>query len=281
MVQADKINGLKLPQFIYGTAWKEDNTQGLVEQALRCGFRAIDTANQRKHYFETAVGAGIATILQAGEMTRDELFLQTKYTFQRGQDHRLPYDSKAPIETQVAQSFDSSLEHLQTDYVDSYILHGPSSGAGLQLADWSAWRAMEEIHSRGRAHLIGISNVSIDQLQALCEGAKVAPKFVQNRCYANRGWDKSVRQFCTANDIAYQGFSLLTANRQIHQNPTLLEIGKRHRMSISQTLFRFAIDAGMIPLTGTSNPDHMKHDLRVSGFKLSDDEVNMIEALAV
>jgi len=281
MVQADKINGLKLPQFIYGTAWKEDNTQGLVEQALSCGFRAIDTANQRKHYFETAVGAGIATILQAGEMTRDELFLQTKYTFQRGQDHRLPYDSKAPIETQVAQSFDSSLEHLQTDYVDSYILHGPSSGAGLQLADWSAWRAMEEIHSRGRAHLIGISNVSIDQLQALCEGAKVAPKFVQNRCYANRGWDKSVRQFCTANDIAYQGFSLLTANRQIHQNPTLLEIGKRHRMSISQTLFRFAIDAGMIPLTGTSNPDHMKHDLRVSGFKLSDDEVNMIEALAV
>src|SRR5579872_7314444 len=121
---------LELPQphFLYGTAWKEDRTAALTELALRAGFRAIDTANQRRHYFEAAVGEGMAAAFSAGVTTREELFLQTKFTYQRGQDHRLPYDPQAPLSTQVAQSLASSLEHLGTDYVDSYVLHGPSSG---------------------------------------------------------------------------------------------------------------------------------------------------------
>src|SRR4029079_3850161 len=89
------------PFFLYGTAWKEEATQSLTELALRQGFRGIDTANQRRHYFEAAVGLA----LKSGVVPRDQVFLQTKFTFQRGQDHRLPYDPGAPIATQVAQSF--------------------------------------------------------------------------------------------------------------------------------------------------------------------------------
>src|SRR5215813_1994240 len=99
------IEGVRVPRFLYGTAWKEDQTQRLTELALRQGFRGIDTANQRRHYYEAAVGAGIAAAIEAGIVKRDELFLQTKYTFQPGQDHRLPYDPRAPIATQVEQSF--------------------------------------------------------------------------------------------------------------------------------------------------------------------------------
>ena len=86
-----------VPDFIYGTAWKEDRTAALTELALRMGFRAIDTANQRRHYFEAGVGQGLAAAYQAGVVTRAELFLQTKFTYQRGQDHRLPYDPAARL----------------------------------------------------------------------------------------------------------------------------------------------------------------------------------------
>src|SRR5688572_1271829 len=112
--------------FLYGTAWKEEATERLTLLAIEQGFRGIDTANQRKHYHEAGVGLAVAAAIKQGLVTRDELFLQTKFTFIGGQDQRLPYDLRAPIATQVEQSFASSLEHLQTDRLDSYVLHGPS-----------------------------------------------------------------------------------------------------------------------------------------------------------
>src|SRR5262249_14902788 len=120
------LDGVGVPRFLYGTAWKEERTQRLTEQALRQGFRGIDTANQRRHYHEAAVGQAITAALATGVVTRNDLFLQTKFTFRTGQDHRLPYDPKAPIRQQVEQSFASSLEHLGTAIIDSYLLHGPT-----------------------------------------------------------------------------------------------------------------------------------------------------------
>jgi diketogulonate reductase-like aldo/keto reductase len=273
------IAGVRVPRFLYGTAWKEEQTQRLTEEALRQGFRGIDTANQRRHYHEAAVGQAVAAAVASGLVTRDDLFLQTKFTFRGGQDHRLPYDPRAPIATQVEQSFASSLEHLGTAVIDSYVLHGPTQRVGLAAADWQAWRAMEAIHDSGRARLLGVSNVSLEQLQRLCEGARVRPHFVQNRCYADRGWDRGVRQFCAANGLIYQGFSLLTANRAALAHPEMVRIAGRHRRTVSQIVFRFALDAGMIPLTGTTDPEHMRADLEVFDFRLAPEEVERIEGL--
>src|SRR5438270_11637038 len=111
-----------MPNFIYGTAWKEDRTRALTELALQIGFRAIDTANQRRHYFEAGVGEALAAAYRAGTVTRADLFLQTKFTYQQGQDHRLPFDPTARFTDQVAQSLASSLEHLGTYYVDRVVL---------------------------------------------------------------------------------------------------------------------------------------------------------------
>src|SRR5215471_6592480 len=130
------------PTFLYGTAWKQERTAALTELALRAGFRGIDTANQRRHYFEAGVGEGLAAGYRAGLVTRADLFLQTKFTYQRGQDHRLPYDPAASLSIQVAQSMASSLEHLSTDYVDSFVLHGPSSGYDWNEFDAEVWEAM-------------------------------------------------------------------------------------------------------------------------------------------
>src|SRR5262245_35469917 len=134
-----------IPSFLYGTAWKEENTERLTLLALRQGFRGIDTANQRKHYYEAGVGAAVATAIAQGLVRREELFLQTKFTHRGGQDQRLPYDPRATVGQQVVQSLASSLEHLQVDYVDSLVLHGPSQRTGLGNDDWEAWRTMESI----------------------------------------------------------------------------------------------------------------------------------------
>src|SRR5437588_2737449 len=153
-----------IPDFLYGTAWKEDRTPALVELALRTGFRGIDTANQRRHHFEAGVGQGLAAAYRAGVVTRDDLFLQTKFTYQPGQDHRLPYDPSAELSAQVAQSMASSLDHLATDHVESYVLHGPSSNHHWTAADAEVWEAMRTERDAGRTRLLGVSNVSLRQL---------------------------------------------------------------------------------------------------------------------
>ncbi len=208
-----------LPDFLYGTAWKEDRTAALTELAIRSGFRAIDTANQRKHYFEAAVGQGLAAAYSAGLVTRNDLFLQTKFTYQDGQDHRLPYDSAATLSVQVAQSMASSLEHLGTDQVDSFVLHGPASSSHWTTDDFETWQAMIKERDAGRTRLLGVSNISLTQLQQMARAHAEPPAFVQNRCYASRGWDREVRAFCREHNIIYQGFSLLTANRQVSAIP--------------------------------------------------------------
>lgn len=274
------IDGVQVPRFIYGTAWKEDDTQRLTELALRAGFRAIDTANQRKHYFEAAVGQGIADAIRAKIVTRADVFLQTKFTFRGGQDHRLPYDPNAPIATQVEQSFTSSLDHLGTSVIDSFVLHGPSTRGSLTSADREAWLAMEAIHASGRARLLGVSNVTLEQLRELCAKGRVRPRFVQNRCYAVRGWDREIRAFCTKNGLTYQGFSLLTGNPDVLRHPELARLAKKYARGVSQVVFRFALDVGMIPLTGTTDAEHMRADLEVFDFQLEPNEVTLIERLA-
>jgi diketogulonate reductase-like aldo/keto reductase len=275
------IDGVEVPRFLYGTAWKEGQTQRLTELALRQGFRGIDTANQRRHYHEAAVGQALAVVVGGGLVARGDLFLQTKFTFRAGQDHRLPYDPDALIPVQVEQSFASSLQHLGTTVIDSYLLHGPSQRVGLGRADWEAWRAMEALHASGRVRMLGVSNASAEQLQRLCEGARVRPRFVQNRCYAAQGWDRSVREVCVANGVVYQGFSLLTANRAALARPELVQIARRHGRTASQIVFRFALDVGMVALTGTTDAGHMRADLDVFHFRLERDEVEQIEHLGL
>src|SRR5437773_8444052 len=145
---------LPSPPFLYGTAWKEERTTALTELAIRAGFRGIDTANQRRHYFEAGVGDALAAVYRDGLVKREDLFLQTKFTYQGGQDHRLPYSPSADLSTQVAQSMRSSLEHLGTDQVDSYVLHGPASGYGWTEDDAEVWAAMVTERDAGRARFL-------------------------------------------------------------------------------------------------------------------------------
>lgn len=265
------------PKFLYGTAWKEESTQKCVSAALAAGFRGIDTANQRKHYYE----AGVGDAIRLSGISRAELFLQTKFTFQKSQDHRLPYDPEASIAIQVLQSFESSLEHLQTDYLDSLVLHGPSHFNGESLAgdDWAAWSAMEELQKRGDVRTLGVSNVNLSQLKELYVGAKIKPSFAQIRCYAKTGWDREMRKYCREKGITYQGFSLLTANQDSLNGPKIKKIAERVHSTPSQIVFAFARQMEMLPLTGTTDPNHMKQDIESLSLTLEIDDLKAIEEI--
>ncbi|MFT5685503.1 MAG: diketogulonate reductase-like aldo/keto reductase [Myxococcota bacterium] len=276
--QTLSVQGVTVPAFLYGTAWKEERTEGLVASALAAGFRAIDTANQRKHYFEAGVGAAVQSWLAAGGQ-RADLILQSKFTHQDGQDHRLPYDPDATPADRVAQSFASSLEHLGTDYLDVLLLHGPEQREGVTAADAAFFAVASDLHDAGKIRLLGVSNVTAAQLTEMIAISRVKLAMVQNRCYARHGWDGDVRAICREHGIVYQGFSLLTANRKTWNHRSVAAIARRLSVTPAQVLFRFALSQGILPITGTTDPRHMAADLTARALVLTGAEVAAIAAI--
>jgi diketogulonate reductase-like aldo/keto reductase len=181
--------------------------------------------------------------------------------------------------TQVGQSFESSLRHLHTDYLDSYVLHGPYYRRGLGPEDWQVWSAMEQLYESGRTKMIGVSNVSAEQLGLLCERARHRPMVVQNRCYAALGWDAEVRALCRTHGLIYQGFSLLTANREVFVDPDVRAMAARYGIGLAPLVFRFAMQLGMLPLTGTTDPGHMREDLQCEQATLAPEDVERLECI--
>ncbi len=270
-------SGVRMPRILYGTAWKQSATERLVTLALQEGFRGIDTACQPRHYDEAGVGAGIAAAL-GRNLQRTDLYVQTKFTPASGQDpSRVPYDPSAPLAEQVTQSFAASLSNLRTDYLDCLFLHSPLASSEDTL---QAWRAMESLVERGGVRQLGISNCyRLEQLRELCRSARIAPAVLQNRFYADTGYDVSLRAYCASEQIVYQSFWTLTANPQILADPTIESIGSTHARTPPQILFRYLMESGVVPLTGTRSREHMRDDLQIFEFELRQDERRAIDAL--
>ncbi len=271
-MQTVTVQGVEVPWILYGTAWKEDRTTDVTVAALAAGFRGVDTANQRKHYVEEDVGRALAV----ATVPRDQLFVQTKFTYQRGQDDRLPYDPAAPVAEQVEQSFASSLGHLGIERLDALLLHGPEESRGWTANDRAAWARFEALHRRGVVGLLGLSNVRVEQLDALWAEAAVKPALVQNRCYARDGWDREVRAWCRERGAGYQGFSLLTANRVELGRPAVAAIANRRGRTVPEIVFAFARQSGIIVLTGTTSPAHLRADLAAAELVLDPVELRTL-----
>jgi len=269
--------GVRSPGIIYGTAWKQMRTEELVRTAIQQGFRAIDTAGQPRHYHEPGVGAAVAACVRDG-MTRPELYLQTKFTPLPGHDpKRVPYDPAAPPAQQVAQSFATSLRNLQTDYVDCLILH---SALPDQDQMTEVWDAMEQIFHAGGARQLGISNCySRTDLERLYETARIKPAVIQNRFYAETNYDRDIRAFCDQNQIIYQSFWTLSANPHLLSHKTITALASAHHRTAPQILFRYLSQIGVVPLTGTKSETHMREDLAIFDFELTNAERGAINEL--
>lgn len=270
-------SGVMIPPIIYGTAWKKEQTADLVEQAISSGFRGIDTACQPKHYNEQLVGVALKRVQEKG-IERDALFLQTKFTPLSGHDpQNIPYDKNVPLEQQVAQSFTVSLKNLQTEYVDSLLLHSPF---GPYSALVSGWRAMETIQQSGGARQLGICNCyDLGLLKALYDDAVVKPTIVQNRFYRETGFDIGLRRWCLEQGIVYQGFWVLTANPHILANSKVQTMAGKYGKTEAQLFFRYLNQLNVVPLTGTCSVQHMQQDLNIFDFALTNEELELISYL--
>jgi diketogulonate reductase-like aldo/keto reductase len=269
--------GVKMPRIIYGTAWKKDRTADLVVKAIQTGFRGIDTACQPKHYNEALVGTALQRLKSHG-IEREELFLQTKFTPLSGQDPRqMPYDMNAPVELQVAQSFEASKKNLQIEYVDSLLLHSPMAPHALLM---KAWNAMEKIQKTGGARQLGISNCyDTEVIRSLYTDANVKPAVVQNRFYQETGYDADLRYWCSNHGVIYQSFWTLTANPHILASNTIRTIAQKYKKSEAQIFFRYLSQSGIVPLTGTSSEQHMREDLSIFDFELSSEDFKNVSLL--
>jgi diketogulonate reductase-like aldo/keto reductase len=269
---------VQMPRIIYGTAWKKQATAELVELALRTGFRGIDTACQPKHYNERGVGDGIAAAMQRGLLTRDQLYLQTKFTPLNGQDpQNIPYDQQADLAEQVRQSFDVSLNNLQTAYLDGLVLHSPLADRQQLM---QVWQAMEKLVQAGHVRQLGISNCYDPALfEFLYDAATIKPALIQNRFYADTGYDVALRAFCKQHAVIYQSFWTLTANPAVLADTVLKNLAVQYRRTPAQLLFRYLTQQDMIPLTGTRSISHMQQDLAIFEFHLTESECQQIRCL--
>lgn len=269
--------GIKMPGMIYGTAWKKDRTADLVVKAVQAGFRGIDTACQPKHYNEPLVGTAIDRLKDHG-IEREDLFLQTKFTPLPGQDpNQVPYDINSPVELQVAQSFETSKKNLQTEYVDSLILHSPIAPHAVLI---TVWNAMEKIQKAGGARQLGISNCYDAQvLRSLYSDADIKPAVVQNRFYQETDYDAELRHWCDSHGVIYQSFWTLTANPHILASNTVRTIAQKYKKTEAQIFFRYLSHSGIVPLTGTSSEKHMKEDLDIFDFELSSEDLKHVDLL--
>ncbi|MCJ1264283.1 hypothetical protein MMC22_004154 [Lobaria immixta] len=259
---------VQIPRFVYGTAWKKDRTTELVFEALRAGFKGVDTAAQPQHYREELVGAGVRKALEENTIKRADIHIQTKYTPPSGQDpQNLPYSLTDPLETQIRTSVASSLKNLDTPpstYIDTLILHSPLPSLSLTV---SAWKTLESYvpHS---IRALGISNVNFSTLCALYDAVDIKPSVVQNRFYSSTGHDVPIRRLCAQHGIVYQSFWTLSGNRELLRKPlrrgqdavgeAAQEIGTTREMA----LYLLVMGLGDVSvLNGTKDQSHMRDDL--------------------
>jgi len=263
--QSDKMSSLisqLRPLIIYGTAWKKSDTARFVEEAVSAGFRAVDTACQPKHYDEAGVGEGWTRAAERLGLTREDLYLQTKFTAVKGQDrNNIPYDESAELEDQVRQSLSVSLTNLRTSYLDALVLHSPLPDFDSTLR---VWRAMEGFVDDGSVVSLGISNCyKLGTLRKLYEEARVKPSVLQNRFHAQTGFDKDLREFCTQKGMVYQSFWTLSANRHALRSGVIRNMAKSKDLTPQTLMYAYMMTNGHTPLSGTTNTKHMKEDVAI------------------
>ena len=262
------LHGKAVPAFLYGTAWKKEKTADLVYLAICSGFKGVDTAAQPKHYREDLVGQGIRRALSEDKVSRDDFFIQTKFTSVNGQDpDRMPYDPTTSISQQLHTSIRSSLSNLrpsaeesssESTYLDCLVLHSPLPTMAQTL---EAWRVAETYVPHKIRHL-GISNVSLGILEQLYDAAEVKPAMVQNRFYPSTRFDSNVRAFCAERSIIYQSFWTLSANPKIIHGPEVRHVADAVGLTPYEAMYTLvlALD-NVVILNGTTDAKHMVDDL--------------------
>ena len=232
-----------------------EDTERCVSEALKVGYRCIDTA--AAYMNEEGVGEAIS---KCG-IPRKDLFIITKLWVQ---DHGYENTKKA-IET--------SLKKLKTDYIDLYLIHQCFSDI------YGSWRAMEEAYAAGKIKAIGISNFLPERFTDLIVNSKVVPAVLQFEFHPFYQ-EKQSLELMKEHKIQPQAWSPLAQGKNdIFHNPVLTKIAKAHNKSVGQTIIRWEIQRGVQVIPKSVKKERMEENLNVFDFKLTDAEIEEINKL--
>lgn len=258
-------SGTRIPRCIYGTAEKEDAS--LVFDAIKAGFRGLDSAAQPQSYDEEVVGEAIRRALDPPELgglglRREDLYVQTKFTTPRGQDFssgNAPYDPEDPIPIKVSKSIESSLRKLGVTWIDTLLLHGPMPMIAETLEVWKAFESLVPHRTRN----LGLSNVSLQEIESVCAEATIVPAVVQNRFLPRTRYNTDVRTFCVFRNINYQAFSIMRSNHHLLADNIVGWLAERTGSTRQEALFALVLSLGSnhSVLIGTKDATKATSDL--------------------
>ncbi|KXO89227.1 oxidoreductase [Tsukamurella pseudospumae] len=250
-------NGTSIPQLGFGV-WQvsDDGARDAVAEALRVGYRSIDTAR----VYENEAGTGRA-IAESG-LARDEVFLTTKlWNSDQGFDETL-------------RAFDASLGRLGTDYVDLYLIHWPVLEYDRYV---DTFKAFQQIRDSGRAKAIGVSNFTVEALRRVIDETGETPAVNQIELHPGLPQDE-LRAFHAEHGIATEAWSPLGQGESL-ADPTVTAVAEAHGVTPAQAILRWHLQLGNVVIPKSVTPSRIAENFDVFGFALSDDEVARISAI--
>ena len=253
MEYATLNNGIKMPMADIGTfLFFSDEAEASVLSALQCGYRLIDTANA--YVNEKAVGRA----MRKSGIPRDEIFLETKLW---------------PSFYEQEDAVEKTLQRLGTDYIDLLLIHQP---AGNYIA---GYRLMEKAYKEGKVRAIGLSNFTPEQVQEILDICEVKPAVLQTEVHPY-SQEKELKAFLDKEGIVIQAwYPLGHGDKTLREEPLFTELAHKYGKSNSQIILRWHIQSGNIVIPGSKNPQHIKDNLDVFDFTLTDNELDRIAAM--
>lgn len=260
-------DGSRLPKIGFGTYNEEfaDNTD-IILKAIECGYRFFDTAS----LYETERSLGNA--LRISGIDRSDVIIETKlWIDEMGKEN-------------ARSAFERSLNRLQTDYVDIYMIHWPRQ-TGADDEDWKGldietWQAMEELVDSGKVKRLGLSNFLPHHLENILDNCRIRPVVDQLELHPGYSQERAV-QYCLDNDVVPMAWSPLGRGRENATigNAILVKLANKYKKSIQQINIRFLLQKGILPIPKASSIEHMKDNMDVFDFTLSDDDVSMLSCM--
>ena len=248
-------NGIKVPSIGFGTykSGNDEETAKIIKYALNIGYRQIDTAS----FYGNEVGIGNG--IKESRINREDIFLVTKLW---NDDHG--YDK-------TIEAFNKSLERLQVNYIDLYLVHWPNK------LNSETWKAFEYLYKTGKVKAIGVCNFKIGHLEELKKTAEIMPMVNQVEIHPQSS-KNDMLSYCEENNIQLVAWSPIMRGK-LFSNKLMIDLSEKYKKTIAQIILRWHVQRGIIPIPKSSNEERIKENLSIFDFELSNDDMNTIDLL--